>query len=195
MRGSPRRRWARWGWIAALPFVGCGPSASELADVAAQPPPSVEALRARASAGSYAVRGVTVQARTGSQREIAGDLALRIDGDRYEVDFELSTTAPDLEGNVPVVIRGTGRGFLVGGLFTGTTEEWMHLQTDATTLAEVDLGATLPARAGIKIVSSSQGRVSPEGVLQIVLQNEPAPGGARYVPSVTTLEGRRLPED
>jgi hypothetical protein len=178
-----------------LGIAGCGDPPPASPAVSAPAPPSAAALRARAASGIYAVSGVTVQAQTGRQREISGQLELRVEGDRYEVNFELSTTAPDATGEVPVVVRGSGRGFVVGGVLTGTTEDWMTLATDAETLADVDLDVTLPANAGLKIVSSSQASVDAEGGLEIVLQNQPPPDGPPYDPSVTVLAGQRIPSD
>jgi hypothetical protein len=151
------------------------------------PPP----FASEAVSGRYAVEGVTVQATTGRQREIEGTLDLRVDGVRYGVDFELFTTAPDLEGRVPVRVVGDGSGFVVGETFTGTTEEWMTLLPPDGGLEALDLGADLPARAGRKIVSASRGSFDDDGSFEIVLQNYAAPG-ERYEASMTVLHGRRL---
>jgi hypothetical protein len=101
--------------LALLFWTGCddpGPRAP----VEAPPPALVAANEARS--GSYEVSGVTVQATSGEQREISGPLKLDVEGERYEVEFDLETTAPDLEGQVPVSVKGSGRGFIVGGVFT-----------------------------------------------------------------------------
>lgn len=167
-------------WLALL--VGC--ERAETPPVAAAPRVDIDA---EAVSGTYQVRGVTVQASTGRQREIAGTLELGIDGARYEVRFDLGTDAPDLDDPVRVRVRGTGRGLIVGDIFTGTTEEWMALDLPM----EESAGVPLPANAGRKIVSTSQASLGDDGVFQILLQNYPGVGES-YDPSVTVLEGRRI---
>lgn len=171
--------------LAALALAGCG--VPETPPVSAAPPVLATASRidAEAISGVYAVRGVTVQAQTGRQREISGTLELDARNDRYEVSFELGTTAPDFEEPVPVTVRGTGSGFIVGDVLTGTTEEWMAL----TAPMEESRGAELPANAGIAIVSTSQASLDADGTLNVMLQNQPRPG-QDYQPSVTVLAGR-----
>lgn len=165
-----------------LAALGCTPDAPP---VGAPPPPS--GVDAEAVSGTYDVHGVTVQALTGRQREIGGSVELDVERGRYEVSFELETTDPDSAQRVPVRVRGSGRGFVVGGIFTGTTEEWMALDVpmdEATSVA-------LPTNAGRKIVSSSQASFDADGAFQIVLQNY-AGAGEGYHPSVTVLSGRRV---
>lgn len=167
-------------YLAVLP--GC--ERAETPPVAA-PPASL--IDAEAVSGTYEVRGVTVQASTGRQREIAGTLELGVEGARYEVGFDLGTSAPDLEEPVPVRVRGTGRGLIVGEIFTGTTEEWMALDLPM----EDAVGVPLPANAGRKIVSTSQASIRDDGAFQILLQNYPGHGES-YDPSVTVLTGRLI---
>ena len=140
--------------------------------------------------GTYTVKGVTVQAVSGRQREISGTLGLRIEQGRYDVEFELETTAPDLEGNVPVQVRGGGRGLLVGNILTGTTEQWMTLVPPPGGLEAIDLTAALPEQAGHKIVSASRASFDDDGAFEIVIENYPAPG-EQYEPSMTVLTGHR----
>jgi hypothetical protein len=166
--------------LSALAVLGCERGGEP--DVAAPAPPPVDP----ALSGTYVVEGVTVQALTGRQRPIDGTLELAVRGDRYEVSFDLDTTAPDRDEPLPVHVRGTGRGFVVGDVLTGTTEEWMSLAVPP----EESAGIVLPDAAGIAIVSSSQGSFEADGTFQVMLQNEPRPG-QDYVPSVTVLHGRR----
>jgi hypothetical protein len=198
-----RRKSFRFG-LATLPVFGalaCGPSEVEQGAPPAEAPlqapvaavPAGEAPLAEASAeagaavvsGIYEVRGVTVQAANGRQREISGTLELSVEGERYETTFDLGTTAPDLEG-VPVKVTGSGRGFIVGGTLTGTTEEEMAIDPARGAEPTAEL-----ATEGLKIVSSSQAHFDDEGALHIHLQNE-ASEGASYSPSVTVLVGRRV---
>jgi hypothetical protein len=167
----------------SLALVAC--EGAPDSDVSA-PPPFPTARIGPAVSGTYDVKGVTVQALTGRQREIGGTLELSVEGDRYEVSFELETTNPDVDEPAPVRVRGTGRGFVVGDLLTGTTEEWMGLAVPM----EESRGVELPRNAGIRIVSSSQGSFEPDGSFHVLLQNQPGPG-QDYVPSVTVLAGRR----
>ena len=133
---------------------------------------------------------IKIEAKPKGPYLVSGTVELRVQGQHYEVSFELATTAPDLAEPVPVRVRGSGRGFIVGSVFTGTTEEWMTLEAPPEELG--DLGEVeLPARAGLKIVSTSQASFDEHGVFQILLQNYPAPG-QKYLPSMTVLAGNRL---
>lgn len=175
-------------FLVLLAVAACG-SGEDAAPVDAAPP--VASASERAVSGTYQVEGVTVQALSGQQREISGTLHLEVAAGRYDVDFELQTMAPDFEEPVPVQVRGSGRGFVVGKVLTGTTEEWMTLVPPPGGLGEVELrGVQLPARAGRKIVSTSQASFDGNGTFHIVLQNYPGPG-ERYEPSMTVLEGQR----
>lgn len=134
---------------------------------------------ASAISGVYELDGVTVQAAHGRQRPVTGQLELRVDGDRYEVDFHLETTDPSEGSDAPVRVSGSGRGFIVGGVFTGTTEESVS-------------GEGAPAAVeGLQVVSTSQARIDADGLLHVELQNWPGEG-QRYSPSVTVLEGHRV---
>jgi hypothetical protein len=175
--------------------LGCGDAGPKAVGpspgVSAPPPTSIDGP---AVTGSYVVRGITVQALSGQQREIGGTLELEAGEARYEVSFELDTTAPDLPGNVPVRVVGTGRGFLVGDVMTGTTEEWMTLVPPEGGLGEVVLeGVALPAKAGRKLVSTSRASFGEDGSFEIVLENFPA-ADEDYEPSMTVLTGRRATE-
>jgi hypothetical protein len=88
------------------------------------------------------------------------------------VSFDLETTDPGVGEPAPVRVRGTGRGFVVGDLLTGTTEEWMALAVPMEESRSVEL----PRNAGIRIVSSSQGSFEPDGSFHVLLQNQPGPG-------------------
>ena len=168
--------------------LGCGDAGPPPA-VSAPPPTSIVG---HAVSGDYAVHGITVQALSGVQREIDGTLALDVEDVRYEVRFELATSAPDLAGNVPVRVVGDGRGFLVGEILTGTTEEWMTLAPPEGGLEEVELaGVELPKKAGRKIVSTSHASFGEDGSFEIILQNYPGPG-EDYEPSMTVLTGHRI---
>lgn len=165
-----------------LALAACeGGSDPDVSAARAFPPSRVDP----AVSGTYEVKGATVQALTGRQREIGGTLELSVEGDRYEVSFDLETTDPDVDEPVPMRVRGTGRGFVVGDVLTGTTEEWMALAVPM----EESRGVALPRKAGIRIVSSSQGSFEPDGSFHVLLQNEPG-AGQDYVPSVTVLKGR-----
>ena len=168
--------------------IACG-DAGPAPHVSAPPPTSIDGA---AVSGSYAVRGITVQALSGEQREIEGTLALDVEDVRYQVSFELATTAPDLPGEVPVRVAGSGRGFLVGDLLTGTTEEWMTLVPPEGGLEEVVLeGVELPEKAGRKLVSTSRASFNEDGSFEILLENYPG-AGEDYEPSMTVLTGQRL---
>jgi hypothetical protein len=169
-----------------LALQGCGQA--ETPGVSAPPPLVPSGVDAAEVSGTYVVRGVTVQAQTGQQREIEGTLQLSVDGNRYDVSFDLATVAPDGGEPVPVQVRGTGRGLVVGGIFTGTAEEWMSLAIPM----EESAGVALPEQAGREIVSTSQGSFDADGSFHVLLQNE-LRRGEGYAPSITVLAGRRRP--
>jgi hypothetical protein len=170
---SPPRRSLSAAAAAALAVagfeIGCGSS-----ERAASRPAGASL------SGVYAVDGITVQAAHGRQRSIAGDLELRVEGDRYQVEFRLDTTSPSEEESAeeaqPVQVIGKGNGFLVGGIFTGTTEETL---------------AGAGAAPELRIVSTSQARIDAAGILHVELQNWPGEGQT-YSPSVTVLQGERV---
>ena len=114
MRPATRLRAAGLLLAAPLALGACG--ASDASD--GRPAVGAGAALAASSidesvSGSYVVEGLTVQPVSGRQREISGTLELAVSGGRYEVSFELDTSAPDMDGNVPVQVRGEGRGYTI----------------------------------------------------------------------------------
>lgn len=174
--------------VLAVCAAACGPSSGSAPSVDAAPPPHA-LLDGALVSGRYAVEGITVQAVSGRQREISGTMQLDVDGALYEVSFDLETTAPVSTGPVPVIVRGTGRGFVVGETLVGTTQERMTLVPPDGGLDALDLRAELPVGAGIEIVSRSRASFEDDGRFEIVLDNYPAKD-PRYEPSMTVLSGR-----
>jgi hypothetical protein len=157
--------------LAAAGLLACGSSEG---DGLASSPAAGSTL-----SGVYELEGVTAQAANGRQRPISGRLQLHVDGDRYQVDFVLDTTDPASTSGAPVQVRGAGNGFLVGGVFTGTTEE--RVTTPGAAAPDPEL----------RVVSTSEARIDAAGQLHVELQNWPGEGQV-YSPSVTVLQGRRV---
>ena len=179
--------------LVPLVAFACGPSGREPGQTPPVEVSSLSAAKQQALSGTYRAHGLTVQARSGLHREVSGTLELEVAEGRYQVQFDLATTAPDFEEEVPVRVRGTGHGFLIGDIFTGTTEEWMALDPAQERLDGVRLrGVELPAKAGRKIQSTSQASFDTDGTFHVVLQNYPGPG-EQYESSTTVLEARREP--
>lgn len=190
---GPRIGFTSFGLLGA---IACGPSETTVGAVRPAEALVVETEAedvAEVVSGTYQVDGVTVQAANGRQRAVAGTLELRVEGGRYEVSFDLATTAPDPEG-LPITVAGNGRGWVVDGgpgsprVLAGTTEEVMAI--DPARAAETTEEF---ATSGLKIVSTSQAHFNDDGAVVIHLQNQ-ASEGVGYSPSVTTLVGRRVGE-
>jgi len=169
-----------------------GRQGTEIPPLTAPPSAELGADFAPAS-GIYEVAGLTVEATSGQQRAIEGTIELDVKGAQYEVRFEFATTAPDFEEPVPVRIRGSGNGLIVGKLFTGTTEEWMSLAAPPDALGALD-EVKLPAQVGWRMHSASQASFDADGALHVLLQNYPAPG-QHYRPTMTVLAGRRAAKE
>ncbi len=152
-------------------------------DVAAPrpaPPPSL--------AGIYQIEGVTVDKRTGAEREISGTIVLAQEANNYTTTFSLKTTYPSADGTADADVIGSGKGTIDGQKLLGTAETQLVMAT----VPGIDTQfAFVPRIVGPRIVSTSVGSISDDGTLVIEIENRPAEGET-YRPTRTTLKGTRI---
>jgi hypothetical protein len=161
-------------------LLACGPSEP----VAPTVDEAVTSLRP----GRYDVSGVTMTLGTQQERRIEGSVMLSFDADRYVTTFDLSTTLPGSEADVPADVIGKGEGIIDGEVLTGTT----RMQIVASTVPGVDPGfAFVPRAVSTRIVSDTTARIAPDGTLTIDIRSRAAEG-FEYAATVTTLTGARV---
>ena len=139
-------------------------------------------------AGMYEVTGVTVSTDTGQQRQIAGTVILAQEGNQYTATFQLKTTYPGSEAEVPAEVIGKGEGTIEGRTLTGTATTQLVIST----VPGIDPAfAFIPRLVTTRIVSASTTTIQDDGTVLIEITNRPEPG-VEYSPTVTTLRGRRV---
>ena len=139
--------------------------------------------------GRYDVKGTTVDMKTGDTRLIAGTVVMRAEDGGYSTSADLATKFPTEGGAVHADVIGSGHGRVEGGVLSGTAETQLVIQT----VPGVDPQfAFIPRVVGPRIVSTWSARWVNE-VLVVELVNQPAEG-EDYVPTKTTLRGKRLVE-
>ncbi len=152
-------------------------------DVATPPPAPPPSL-----AGIYQIEGVTVDKRTGAEREISGTIVLAQEAHYYTTTFSLKTTYPSADGTADADVIGSGKGTIDGDKLRGTAETQLVMAT----VPGVDTQfAFIPRIVGPRIVSTSVGSISDDGTLVIEIENRPAEGET-YRPTRTTLKGTRI---
>jgi hypothetical protein len=150
------------------------------------PPPA--AVAEVSIAGVYKVKGLTVEKKSGNEREIAGTVTLAQEGDRYTASFELKTKYPTPDGPAQADVLGTGDGELEGRELRGVAETQLVMAT----VPGVDTAfAYIPRIVGPRLVSKTSGKLGKDGTLTIEIDNEPAEGEV-YDPTHTTLRGTRI---
>ncbi len=153
-------------------------------DVAAPPP----AIPPPTLAGTYQIEGVTVDKRTGAEREISGTIVLAQEANNYTTTFSLKTTYPSADGTADADVIGSGKGTIDGQKLLGTAETQLVMAT----VPGIDTQfAFVPRIVGPRIVSTSVGSISDDGTLVIEIENRPAEGET-YRPTRTTLKGTRI---
>lgn len=166
----------------ALLLGGCGPGASQPASSGAE-----AGAEGGGIGGSYHVSGVTIDAASGEQRQIAGRVRVDPEGDRYTAHFELETLFPGSQAAAAKVI-GTGSGTIEGRTLRGSAAT----QLLSSHVPGVDVGfAMVPRDVGARIVSSSVAEFFADGSVRIEIQNQPAEG-EDYAPTRTVLVGYPL---
>ena len=139
-------------------------------------------------AGMYEVTGVTVSKDTGQERQIAGTVILALAGNQYTATFQLNTTYPGQDAEVPAEVIGKGEGTVEGRTLTGTAATQLVIST----VPGIDPAfAFIPRIVTTRIVSASTATIQDDGMMLIEITNLPAPG-VEYSETVTTLRGRRV---
>jgi hypothetical protein len=166
--------------LATIPMLlSCGDS---------QTPDGEPAGAAVPIAGLYEVTGVTVSTDTGQERQIAGTVILALEGDQYTATFQLNTTYPGPEAEIPAEVIGKGEGSIEGRTLTGTAATQLVMST----VPGIDPAfAFIPRVVTTRIVSASTTSIQDDGTMVIKITNQPAQG-VEYSPTVTTLRGRRI---
>jgi len=101
---------------------------------------------------------------------------------------ELGTEYPTVGGSVHTDVIGNGDGALQGGRLVGTA----HTQLVIQTVPGVDTDfAFVPRVVGPRLVSDWTARLGRDGTLLVELSNR-GEEGEEYVPTKTTLRGRRV---
>jgi hypothetical protein len=167
---------------AAVPaLAACGPAEEQ--PVSSSPEP-----RNLDVSGMYAVEGETVTVGADERRDIAGTVILVQEGDAFTATFELKTTYPGVEEELPADVIGKGEGKIEGRSFKGTTEQQLVMAT----VPGIDTGfAFVPRHVGTRIVSDTVGEFSDDGDVSIQIETRPAEG-ERYRPTRTTLTGSKV---
>ena len=138
--------------------------------------------------GTYNVKGLTTDVRSGDTRRIEGHVVLSLKGGVYRAASELSTDFPSPGGAVHADVIGTGEGRRQGEVLAGTS----HTQLVMATTPGVDTGfAYIPRQVGPRIVSSWTARLEKDGTLVVELSNK-AEKGEQYRETKTVLRGTRV---
>ncbi len=169
-------------------LLACGPEP----DVAAPPPgegaPTAAAEPPASFAGTYKVSGFTVEKQSGNQREISGTVIMAQEGDQYTATFNLTTLFPTPDGPLKSEIIGKGEGQVEGRLLRGTATT----QIVMASVPGVDTQfAFIPRFVGPRLVSSTAGRLSEDGLLTVEIESQPAEGET-YALTRTTVSGVRM---
>jgi hypothetical protein len=138
--------------------------------------------------GTYAVKGMTTDVRSGDTRRIDGHIVLTLKGEVYRAASELTTDFPTPGGAVHADVIGTGEGKREGDTLKGTA----HTQLVMQTAPGVDPNfAFIPRQVGPRIFSSWTARLEKDGSIVVELSNKPEKG-EQYRPSTTKLRGTKV---
>ena len=139
-------------------------------------------------AGQYEVSGTTIEAATGSKREISGTVILAEEGNRYTATFHLATVFEGTAGGMPAEVIGQGSGSIDGRELRGTAETQLVMST----VPGIDPAfAFIPRITSTRLVSNSTTSIAADGSVMIEIENQPAEG-EDYAPTRTTLRGIRI---
>ncbi len=165
---------ASWG------LAGCG---------GGEPETAAKAPVATVS-GTYKVEGTTIDKKSGAKRAISGTIILAQEGDRYTATFDLDTTYPTPDGNLPADVIGKGEGQIEGNVLKGTAQTQLVMGT----VKGVDTAfAFVPRMVSARIRTTSVATLLPDGTIEVEIENQPAPGETQYKPTHTKLRGSRTP--
>ena len=160
------------------------PACGEQPSVSAAPAETVPA----SIAGTYQVEGITAVIGSDMRREISGTVILAQEGSTYTATFDLDTDYPGPDGALPADVIGTAEGTIEGSVLAGTAKT----QIVASRIPGIDPGFLLvPPSFGIRVVSTAQGEIKPDGSIEFQLENRAAEG-EEYVPTRTRVTGVRI---
>jgi hypothetical protein len=160
-------------------LIAIAPLSASAADPAAADPFS----------GTYDVRGTTVDSKSGDVRRIEGHLVLTRKNGHYAAAAELETDFPTHGGALRADVIGTGDGKPSGSGLAGSATTQLVIQT----VPGVDTDfAFIPRQVGPRLTSSWVAHLEADGTLVVELKNRGAEGES-YVPTTTTLRGKRVP--
>jgi hypothetical protein len=138
--------------------------------------------------GTYEVKGMTTDLKSGDTRRIVGHIVLTKQGDHWTAKSDLTTDFPTQGGAVHTDVIGNGEGTRKGDGLDGTA----HTQLVIGMVPGVDAGfAFVPRQVGPRIVSKWSAHRDKDGSLVIELSNAPEKG-EQYTPTKTTLRGTRV---
>lgn len=138
--------------------------------------------------GTYDVKGVTVDQRSGDTRVIQGHVVLTRKNGVWAAAAELETDFPTHGGPMRTDVIGTGEGRLEGAALKGTAKTQLVIQT----VPGVDTDfAFIPREVGPRLVSNWSAHLESDGTLVVELTNQ-AEEGEVYSPTRTTLKGVRV---
>lgn len=179
---TPIAPWLLLLSILLLPIAqsGCRQSAEPEVDVAAGPPPLIS--------GRYDVRGFTHTAGTADRRRLEGTVILVQNGDEYTATYELKTRLPSEGIDTDADVVGVGEGTIAGGRLEGQS----RTQLVISVVPGIDTHFPfVPRKVSARLESNSIATVSPDGTIEIELENRAAQG-ENYEPTVTRLIGQRV---
>ena len=171
--------------LAVAAVLACG---AEEREVSSSPPVPTEPIDV---SGSYEVKGVTTELRSGATRDIQGMLILAQTGNAYTASFHMNTLYPTADGTLPAEVVGQGDGTIEGNELTGTAEIQLIFGIVPGAAAQFPLA---PRIYGPRLVSASSGSITADGTLSFETTNEGAEG-EEYPPTRTTVSGARVPSD
>ena len=138
--------------------------------------------------GTYEVKGMTTDVRSGDTRRIDGHIVLTLKGEVYRAASELTTDFPTPGGAVHADVIGTGEGKREGDTLKGSA----HTQVVMQTAPGVDPNfAFIPRQVGPRIRSTWTARLEKDGTIVVELSNKPEKG-EQYRETTTKLRGTRV---
>ncbi len=152
----------------------------------------VAAEKADPYPGSYRVKGLTTDVRSGDTRRIEGIVVLSLGGKEgyYDAKSELETKYPSEGGAVDAHVIGTGTARPSGASVVGTAETQLVLGAVPGLEAEF---AFAPRTVGPRLLSTFNARFREDGTLVIEIENR-GEAGEDYSPTKTKLFGTRIVE-
>lgn len=163
-------------------LAGCGAGEERPVSTSPAEPEPLEV------SGMYAVEGETITVGEDERRDIGGTVILVQEDDAFTATFELKTTYPGLEEELPADVIGKGEGEIEGRSFKGMTEQQLVMAT----VPGIDTGfAYVPRQVSTRIVSETVGEFTEEGGVRIQIETRPAEG-EQYRPTRTTLTGHKV---